>query len=209
MELEDKIDALLLNAPTLGNSKFQMEHFVINKHQTKGRAYRQAILELRERYTALRKARLARKKIEAEINLLEEKFKKQTNDNKKVIISCEIEDKRIDLEDQVKLINDSIEMCNFLYSGISKMGSVSSEEFEKEEHRYWAERLIQDAKLSVLSTGVIKSDIAESLKAIGINPIEAQLQLQVQNQNEIRQLIEIKKKEQDLFLEKQEGLSNA
>lgn len=195
MDLEKEIQNILDNSPTLGNSKFQLDKFVINKQQTTGRVYRQAILELRERFIALKRARINKKKIEAEISLLEKKLSKQVDENKKTIIECDIEEKIIDLESQEKLVKDAIEMCNYLYSGISQMKPISSEEFEKEEEQYWTKRLVQDARLSIAATGTISSDIASSLESIGINPIIAQAELQLQNNTELALLLEAKKEE--------------
>ena len=69
------------------------------------------------------------------------------------------------IKDAVIELNTYCKICEELPKGITR------ESFEKNEHAYWAKRLINDANLQLSSHGRIDVGTLADLKNIGINPI--------------------------------------
>lgn len=193
MNIIKELEEAIKNGPTFGQSFFQTGNFVINKHQSAGRSYRQVLMEINTRVTALKKAEVSVKRINAEINKLNKKLNNCSDIDEKTIIECDIEDKQIDLSNQEKLVNDSIAECNYLYEIFKQMPKMSHEEFEKEEQNYWKNRLLLDAELSVLASGKIDTGTAAALVQIGVNPLQAQTEIMINQQESMIQIAEQKR----------------
>ncbi len=107
MEFEEKILAELDEArkdgPTFGQSQFQLKQFVIG-NDINPRSYRQILLELDIKLHDLKKCRIKYRKINAQLSLLESKLSKETNEHRRIVIECDIEDKLLDREKEQKLV---------------------------------------------------------------------------------------------------------
>jgi len=187
----NEISKAISEGPSFAQSSFQTNKFTIDSHGTPGRAYRQVLMALDEKVTALKKARIGVKITLAKIEKMRKKLEETIGEEDREILSCKIELKKIDLETTNKLVKDAIKDCNELYTKFKTIPHVSDEEFEKQELEYWTKRLSLDAELSILATGRIDNGIAMSLLNIGINPVKAQLELSTQLDNNLK-LIENK-----------------
>lgn len=195
-EIEAKLSKAMLIGPTFGESMLQVEAFNINKHGSQERQYRQLLLELDKWYTALKKAELATKKTNAEIELLKEKISKQSNPNKKIILECDLEDKHLDLKISEKRVLDAINLCNFLYAKFEQYPEFTRNDFEKSELAYWRDRFIKEAQLSLVSTGTVNEGLSQSLVSVGINPITMIAELKHLNHDiQVTHLVEKAKQE--------------
>lgn len=193
MDIIKDLEEAIKNGPTFGQSFYQTGNFVINKHQSTGRSYRQVLMEINSRVTALKKAEVSVKRINAEISKLNKKASSCADVDEKTIIQCDIEDKQIDLMNQQKLVSDSIAECNYLYEIFKQMPKMSHEDFEKQEGEYWKNRLLLDAELSVLSSGKIDTGTAAALVQIGVNPLQAQIEIMLNQQDSVTQIAEQKR----------------
>jgi hypothetical protein len=174
-EIREAIDS----GPSFAQSHFQTSSFVISNHQGEARSYRQTLLALNEKITALHKAEIGVRRTELEIKKLKAKMEIERDSNERGIIQCDIEDKELDLGTTKKLVMDAIGDCNHLYAVFKSFPKgITNEQFEKEEHEYWKKRLSLEAELSILATGRIDTGTAMSLLNIGVNPVQAQLQLE-------------------------------
>lgn len=176
-EIKDLIDKAIADGPTFGQSQFQTEAFVVGKHECQGRAYRQVLMELSDKFRALQKAKIKRNRFEAEIALIKEKMDKEPHRLERQILQCDIDEKLVDLEYENKLIKDAISACNHLYSLFEKLPHYNFDQFEAEERLYWQKRIASEAQISVLSNGSIEQGLAQALKQLGFDPIQAQPEL--------------------------------
>lgn len=125
-----------------GNSKFQIENFIINAAHTPERAYRAIGLTMRAKIQALREAYYALKKQEVDIEEAQEKIdsKYYTKWEKKRAL-IEIEQKQEMKRDTKKLINDALAELSILYGVFQKMPRFTREQFEAGERKYFEIRL--------------------------------------------------------------------
>lgn len=192
MELEQKIAELIKNGPSFGQSKFQTHSFIVKKHNSGPREYRQLLLELNDKYTALKITQIETRKTKAKLAILSEKIEKESDKNRKIILECNSDKLMLELSNQEKLVSDAIDQCNYLYSEIEKMPAYTNEDFEKAEEDYWKKRLILDAELSVMSSGRIDVGTAQSLVALGVDPLNLQVAIGVAQDNKVAGLLENK-----------------
>jgi len=192
MNLEDQIAELIKNGPSFSQSKFQTHSFIVKKHNSGPREYRQLLLELNGKYNALKLAQIETRKTNAKLSILAKSIEKETDKDRKTILECNYDKLMLSLSNQDKLVLDAIDECNYLYSEIEKMPKYTNEEFEKAEEEYWKNRLLLDAELSIMSTGRIDIGTAQSLVAIGIDPLNAQVLIGTAQNNKVAGLLESK-----------------
>lgn len=190
--LDKEIEQAIKEGPTFNQSNFQTYTFNIAKHKADARSYRQVLLELNNKYIALKQSRINRKKINAQISMLKRDIEIEKDEYKKIILECDIEERLLGLDVEEKLILDAINECNALYAIFKTLPKCSFDEFEKQEQDYWTKRLTLDAELDILSTGRIGQGTASSLLQIGLNPLQLQLDIATNQQDTVKQLIELK-----------------
>lgn len=171
--VKEFLDKALKDGPSLDRSDFQIQKFVIEKHGTGARAYRQILLEFSDRFRTLQKARIRRERLNLKLAELEAKYEK----SKSPYIKLDIEEKIIDRDHEDKLVMDAIHICNLLWAALEKSKKYTRAEAEAEENTYWEQRLIGDAELQVLSKGTIDPGTSQSLGYIGVNPVDVQISL--------------------------------
>lgn len=182
-KLKEKIENLLNASPTLDRSMYQIDNFILGPQAaTSGRLRRSITLELRDRYMALQKAEIGRKRTEAEIRICKRKLELQKDTDKRVLIECDIDDKYLELNSSTKLIKDAIDQANLLLARLEATPQVSDSEFESQESEYWKNKLVTQARLQVLAHNTIDPATAEALIQIGIDPVLTQLKLFEMNQ---------------------------
>ena len=192
MKLDKVISDLIKNGPSFSQSKFQTYAFIVKKHNSGPREYRQLLLELNQKYAALKLAQIESRKTKAKLSLLSKKIEVQVDKDKKTILECNYDKLMLSFLGQEKLVLDAIDECNYLYSEIEKMPKYTNEDFEKAEEVYWKSRLMLDAELSVLATGRIDVGTAQSLVAIGIDPLSLQVTIGIAQNNKVSGLLENK-----------------
>lgn len=194
-EVKKKVNEALEDGPGLGRSQFQLQHFVASNcegAEGSARAYRQVLLELREKFIALEKYQISLRKMTAQRNLLVKRMEASKDEDRRTIVECEIEEKDIDMDTSRKLVADAIQECNWLYSTLQSMPAFTREQFEKEEKGYWTKRFLLEAQVSLLANGTIDTGTAKSLLSLGVNPIEAKLTLAQDNQQQVTKLLQKK-----------------
>lgn len=130
-----------------GNSRFQIENFVINSQYTPERAYRAIGLAMSSKIRALKEAYYALKKEEIDIEELEWKIDQDTTsewDRKR--FRLEIEEKRDNRSYTKKLINDALHELSAHYEVFKKMPKYTREQFENGERKHFEIRLSREAQ---------------------------------------------------------------
>jgi hypothetical protein len=124
------------------NSKFQTDNFVIAGSITPARAYRSIGLRMMSKIEALREAKYSRKRMEIDIEELQEKIANpETNKFERRRAELDIEQKLESLPYADKLINDAVVELNYLYEHFKALPKYSREEFESEESIHFEQRL--------------------------------------------------------------------
>ena len=145
-----------------GNSKFQIENFVINSQYTPERAYRAIGLAVSSRIRALKEAYFNLKKEEIDIDELEWKIvQKSTSEWDKRRFTIEIEEKNENKEYTKKLINDALHELSAHYEVFKKMPRYTREQFEDGERKHFEIRLSREAQ------GIIGA--VDSLDCMGVD----------------------------------------
>lgn len=154
------------NVP-FGNSVFQIQHFT-DGSETPERRYRHCLLQLNQKYNALKECEFRRARLEIDCEELEEKINNSESFEKRrfEIDLLEIEHK---LNIELKLIEDcGIEVLTYT-NILEQLPKFTREEFESSEHKYWETRLLGDVKNEMLSSGTIDVGTIKSLGQIGID----------------------------------------
>lgn len=164
MEIK-KIIELMDNVP-FGNSSFQILNFTEN--QTPERQYRNILLQLHQKINALKECEFKRKRINIDIQEIKNKLKIAEGFEKERL-EIDIEEKEYHLKSQEKLIKDAMIEINIYNEVLEKLPKFTREEFENAELGYWKDRLENDAKKELISTGTISVGTQQALEKIGIN----------------------------------------
>lgn len=124
-----------------GNSKFQIEKFIISGNVTPERAYRAIGLELYDKLQTLLDEKYNRIRLSYEIEIRKAQIMDLEEGSYERMVQ-EIELTRImqKIPFTEKLINDAIEECNVLYSWFKKFPKYTREEFENGEYNYYLEK---------------------------------------------------------------------
>mgnify|MGYP000979502321 CR=1 FL=1 len=156
----------LSRAVPFGNSAFQIVKFIVNE-ETPERALRVALLNYDAKMKALKESEFKRRR--KEIDIAETKEKLQTAKGfEKQRLEIDLEEAEYGMAEESKLIEDAlIELA--LYEKIIKaLPEISREQFESSEQKYWATRLLKQAKLEIQSMGTITYGVIESLDKMGV-----------------------------------------
>ena len=158
-----------------GNSQYQTEKFVVNASLTSERAYRNILLRLKDRITAMKEnsfnVRLLDNKMEKynhKISILEKHIKRieseifnlnrnniDVNDKHFDLSGIKIEIERLQIkmdkimsskEDTDKLANDALHEIEYLYNMYKKLPKYSREDFENAEEDYFKISLQDQAR---------------------------------------------------------------
>ena len=153
------------NVP-FGNSVFQIEHFSRGA-ETPTRTYRNCLLQLHQKYKALKECEFRRKRLEIDIDEIKLKFETAT-DFEKRRLEIDVEEKQFNLAEEIKLIEDCIVEIKTYENILNQLPDFSRTDFEKAEGVYWERKLLNDAKQEILSLGHVAKDTMQSLEQIGI-----------------------------------------
>ena len=166
---------------TTGMSPFQMRNFVIKDFMTAYRQMRQLIVEIRIRVD--NRASIALDKEELEVDLEKllatetiDPFEKRRNDIARRRLELQLSQKT----QQIIQVSFEIDTFNEQLNGlIEQMGGVetvminlASPEFhEREEARYWTEKMASSAHSDLINYGTVSKGVIDSIKLL---PAEAQ-----------------------------------
>lgn len=167
----EEVKKIMWDIP-FGNTRFQIEHFL--REYTAERQLRMILLQMSEKITSLEKFRLNRKRIELDLEELEEKIT-AAQGRERLRLELDLEEKRIDYNQSLKLVNDTLEEVK-IYDQLLRevqdaIGEVSRESFERAEQKYWEARLLDDARASMTSSGSLDKGVVQSLQKIGLTAV--------------------------------------
>lgn len=153
------------NVP-FGNSVFQIQNFTAGK-ETPQRRYRHCLLQLKQKYNALKECEFRRKRIDIDIEEIKGKLN-STKDFEKQRLEVDLEEKEYQLSNEIKLIEDCVIEVAVYKRILEDLPEFTREEFEQAEQEYWGKRLLNDARREIISTTSISPQTVESLENIGI-----------------------------------------
>lgn len=125
----------------MGNTRFQIENFILNAAITPERKYRAIGMELNSKLKELRNTRISVEKIKIDIEEIEFKISKSQDLFEKRRLKLDLNVKKYELESFNKTVIDSIEEVKIYYAHFKKMPQISREDFEKSEEAYYMTHL--------------------------------------------------------------------
>ena len=154
-------------------SRYQLVHFVIGQHDTPEMCFYQLCLELQDMGYKLRKAQIAVRKSEVEIERL-----LATGDE---LDALEAEDKQVDL-DQTRIVmlgaDREIAILTDLFDGCQH---YTRDEIEHAQPEYWKARLTRQTNLQVLAGSVQWAQLDSMRQAGLLDELVADREAQAQN----------------------------
>lgn len=152
-----------------GNSEFQIKKFVLC-HAGDARNYRQVLLEMKEKYEALKKCEFRRRKLFIKRERAEKERLETSDDFRKRELDIEMEEVDFELLLEDKLVKDALVELNFYYNTIKSLPKMQRKEFEEMEVGYWPLRLVQKAHEEFAATGGVGAGTLEALAQLGFDP---------------------------------------
>jgi len=142
-------------------SKFQLEHFVLNQHDTDEMKYYQCVLEIQALINSYRKAELERKKMVIEITRL-----RSSNDE---IDNLDADIKQLDLDNlDISMKGAERELTILAELWQSFPVKYKREEIENNQTDYWTKRLTRQAEAQMLGSGIIDWAQIDTMRQAGI-----------------------------------------
>jgi hypothetical protein len=142
-------------------SNFQIDHFVVNQHDTDEMRFVQCLLEIQTLRTTIRTSQLGIKKTQIEINKL-----LATGDE---VDAIDAEIKKIHLQDTLMISAGAIRELAYLlkiYDSFPK--KFTRKEIEKAQEDYWTKRLVRQAELDLIGNrGTVNPAHLDALRQIG------------------------------------------
>lgn len=153
-----------------GNSQFQIEHLSCNQ-ETPERKYRHVLLQMVQKISILEECKFRRKRLEIDIEEIQEKLKKAKGFKAKRL-AVDLEEKELSLSNEIKLINDAVfELSKMvqIYQNLKlQLPDFNREKFEKAELGYYQTRFALEAQREFRSTGTITPQLIHSLENVGL-----------------------------------------
>jgi len=167
----EQIKQMMWDIP-FGNTRFQIETFL--REYTPERQLRMILLQMNEKIGSLEKFKLQRKRIELDLEELNEKIETSFG-RERSRLELDLAEKKIDYDSSLKLVNDTIAEIQ-VYDALLReveaaIGKVDRESFERAEQKYWELRLLDDARANMTSNGSIDRGTLQSLQKIGLTAI--------------------------------------
>jgi hypothetical protein len=153
----------LLKAMTMlaqPRTDYQLEHFVVGKHETEEMRYAHCVLNIKIKYNALRRAKIQLEKIDYQIKKLKKKGDK--------LSEFKWRDKEIDREECVGASLGAMRELNSLVKIWKKFEhKYTREEINSLQGEYWDKRITRQANDDIMATGRIGKGNLEALGNIG------------------------------------------
>lgn len=185
---EEKEVMAAIDEIPFGNSGFMITDLIL-KHPSDSRNYRQVLLEIWEKYKALKEAQFRRRRhyITRKQKQIELENEKDPLKSQLIEIDIEEQDFKISIED--KMIKDAMVELRLYHSVYKKMPKLTRAEFEASEPEHHRKKAVQQAERDVLTTGTVSQGNLEYLSHVGINPYQAQVELQHLRVSEEKRLL--------------------
>jgi hypothetical protein len=172
--IEDKkiIDELKneMRCIPFGNTAFQIRSFIMSE-PTPERQYRTALLQIDDKIKSLELCKFRRARIEIDLSELRDKWERGENTKwEKQRIELDIEEKSLQLESEMKLIEDAVYELSVYKTILDTLPKFTREEFENAELGYWTNRLTSDARLEIQSGARIDKGTLAVLEKINLRP---------------------------------------
>jgi len=149
----------------LGNSIFQIQNFIVTG--TSERKLRTCLLQLRQKETALKECVFRRRRYEIDLKELNEKLLVATGYERERL-QIDVEELNFKLDSEIELINDCVIEIAVYRRLMEDLPKATRLDFENAEYEYWKERLLNDARREMTSTGSVSKGTIESLENMGI-----------------------------------------
>ena len=139
---------------------YQLEHFVVGKHEVPEQQYAHCVLNLKIKYNALRRAKIHLEKTQYEIDELDKKEDKMSGFTKR--------EKEIDKEEASLAVIGALREFEALYkiwNGFEK--KYTRAEIDAVQPEYWEKRLTRQANQDLMATGRVGVGNQDALRQIG------------------------------------------
>lgn len=169
--------AELLGDIPFGQSEFQNIHLQITQ-ENEPRTYRQILLEMSDKFKALKECQFRRRRMEVKKLWLERLHTLLVIvPSLRTLVKVSLDDTRFKIIMENKLLEDA--MYDFtMYKGLyDKMKKMTREDYNKEEHAYWQRRAIRQAEEDIIAIGTISVGNIQFLKKMGLDPNEVKVDL--------------------------------
>lgn len=157
-ELQQDFEAIAMARPP-----YVLEKFVVGNHDHPAQQWAHCVLEMRIKYDALRRAKISREMLQAEIKQLESSGDEEDG------LKADL--KRIDIEEQDRAVLGAMREFEALYEIYQRFERrYSREELNGFQIEYWQARITRQANQDLLSTGRISEANLEALQNVGLAP---------------------------------------
>lgn len=177
MKNEDIYD-LVEHHGTFSQSEFQSRYFVVNSHVTNYRRIRQALLEIEARVQSKRQIERSVKREEAQLAIHQRDFDNETDELKKNLIACDVDQSKYDLNVYQKRLRQTeqeletyAEIVKELVPDMDKLIEMNKENPE-EERRYWIARIGKQAAMDLMTIGKIGQGNMDSIAMMSLEDQE-------------------------------------
>ena len=177
-------------------SNFQNLEFQI-KHLTEGRTRRQILLEINEKYKALKECEFRRRRLVIEKSKLQRKKKWSPFRSVRELAAIDLEEKNYAIVLENKLLQDALYDFEMYKHALEQTKPMTREEYEKEEKTYWRERMLKEARMQIIAGRIspgLSAGLLEQLEKIGVSPAMIADELNVPLTEYITPLLEDPKK---------------
>lgn len=171
----------LIDDLPFGQSAYQIQHLQLQQ-LSKERTKRQVLLEMFEKYKALKECHFRRRKDELKRWWLQLALKVCPIPVLRTRMKIAIEEASYKIVLENKLVKDAIFDFELYKKCYDSMPEMTREQYEKSEDAYWRERLIGDAKKQILAARIapgLNPGLLESLEKIGVSPKQLMEELNV------------------------------
>lgn len=154
-ELQEDFDAIAMVRPP-----YVLEKFVVGAHDHPAQQWMQCVLEMKIKFTALRRVKIQRQIIEKQIERLKAKDDE--------IANLKADLKEIDLEEMERAAMSAARELEALYAIYKRFNQrFTREELNQFQAEYWRLRLTRQAEQDLLATGHISQGNQDALRQIG------------------------------------------
>lgn len=151
----------IYDIPITTRSRYQLQHFVIDQHDTAAMRWRQVVIELQELRYQIDSARISLQRLRLEYETL-----RKSGDP---LDALDAKQKQLDIQVTERAIAAALLEEQYIYEIAEKMQEFTIEEIESDQDEYWRLRLQRQAEVDAISarTGVSTGNI-QSLVSAGL-----------------------------------------
>lgn len=144
---------------------YELQHFVVDQHDTPQQQYAQCVLELQNKFNAVRRTLIHKRRTQIEIDELRSK-------KDSPLSVCDAELKQIDLEEQDLALLGALREFQALYRIFKSFDTkFTRKELNDAQGEYWVKRLTRQANHDLLASGRVSVGNIDALRMIGRSPV--------------------------------------